>query len=510
MRSTEAIEEKAMDSLSLRCASVAIACLLAVSTVGADPLHEAAASGDLDRIRQLVDHGADIDARYGGGTPLHRAILERQEAAAALLIETGADVDAVGDFGRTPLHIVALRGLGAIADLLIAEGATVDARDQENVTPLGLAVAKGDMAVAAEATALHGVAHAGNPDHHREITELLIAKGAEVDASTRRERNTPLHMAAVLGNFAVADVLVASGANVAARDAFDHQPLHNAAMAGNVKVVELMIDSGADVSARDDLELTPLHWAAAKGRIKRVILPDVRAMIPPELRSPEDHISVVTLLLENGADANAKARKGRTPLRVAANGRISKILEEAVSSSTLAFTEIRTEDLNSRSMNRRTIAYIPTIVDYYLGAPNLEVMKANKKGLFDNPAIFRQRLDEEAERIRGDIDLVLAEEFRRRGCTVKLIEPPQYSQEEIANQQSHLGPVLKLALEKQASKPAQAQEIPDPVSSHAADIAKSTTADLVLVARFWGWRRDGISIPVMGEGFPRFGGHLLV
>jgi ankyrin repeat protein len=343
MRSTEATEEKAMNPLTLRCASAAIASVLAVSAVLADSLQEAAATGDLDRIRQLVDEGADVDALEMGGTPLHRAILERQEPAAVLLIESGADVSAVGYFGRTPLHIAAFRGLRELADLLIAEGATVDARDKENVTPLGLAVAEGDVVLAAlliergadvnakfpgGATSLHGVAHAENPDSHFKMTELLVANGADVNATTDRERNTPLHWAALLGNSEVADVLVSNGASVIARDAFGHQPLHNAAVAGSVKVAELLIAGGADVSARDELELTPLHWAAAKGRIKRVILPDVRAMIPPEMRSAEDHLSVVTLLLEHGADPNAKARKGRTPLRVAARGRISRVLEE--------------------------------------------------------------------------------------------------------------------------------------------------------------------------------------
>jgi hypothetical protein len=185
---------------------------------------------------------------------------------------------------------------------------------------------------------------------------------------------------------------------------------------------------------------------------------------------------------------------GKTAMKASSIRWVSvKILLIAALSSTLALAENRAED----SLSRKTIAHVPTIVDYYLGAPNLKVLKANKKGLFDDPTIFRQSLDEEAVRIQADIDLALAQEFQRRGLTVKPIGPPQFSQEEIATRQSELWPVVYLACDD-CSVLAKARETPDPVSPDAAEIAESATADLVLVARFWGWRKGGPSMPVMG------------
>ena len=41
----------------------------------------------------------------------------------------------------------------------------------------------------------------------------------------------------------------------------DSTPLHHAALKGQKEVVELLIEKGADVNAKDDVGRTPLDWA---------------------------------------------------------------------------------------------------------------------------------------------------------------------------------------------------------------------------------------------------------
>jgi len=122
----------------------------------------------------------------------------------------------------------------------------------------------------------------GNPD-------LVFSK----DDSSR----TPLHWASYCGRRDVAELLLASNADINAKDNLGATPLHNAAFNGHKDVVELLLASNADVSARDNDGWTPLHYAACYGR--------------------ED---VVELLLASNADVNAKDRNGRTPLHLAAVG----------------------------------------------------------------------------------------------------------------------------------------------------------------------------------------------
>lgn len=67
--------------------------------------------------------------------------------------------------------------------------------------------------------------------------------------------------------------------------------LHLASVHGRVKVVKLLLERGAEVNAKQKSELTALHLASLKG-----------------------HTEVVKLLLEHGAEINAKQQSGITPL----------------------------------------------------------------------------------------------------------------------------------------------------------------------------------------------------
>src|SRR5512132_85004 len=53
---------------------------------------------------------------------------------------------------------------------------------------------------------------------------------------------------------------------ISALDAMELTPLHRAAISGCVKCAELLLDSGADPNARGRYDMTPLHWAALLGR----------------------------------------------------------------------------------------------------------------------------------------------------------------------------------------------------------------------------------------------------
>ena len=103
---------------------------------------------------------------------------------------------------------------------------------------------------------------------------------------------TPLHLAAVNGHKEIVELLIAKGADVNAKDKFGDTPLHDAAMRDQKEVAELLIANGADVNAKqDNYGMTPLHRAAVW-----------------------DHEEIAKLLISEGANVNAKDDKGRTPL----------------------------------------------------------------------------------------------------------------------------------------------------------------------------------------------------
>jgi ankyrin repeat protein len=135
---------------------------------------------------------------------------------------------------------------------------------------------------------------------NKNVAELLLANGADVNARDNR-RFTPLHVAA--GGFTnrkdVVELLLARGADVNARDDMGMTPLYLMAFVpSQTRKIELLLTYGADVNATAKDGKTPLHEAAGWG-----------------------NKDMVELLLTKGADANGKYSYAWTPARLAANNR---------------------------------------------------------------------------------------------------------------------------------------------------------------------------------------------
>ena len=160
------------------------------------PLVEAAARGDLARLKRLVAGGAEVDApRQGGITALFAAAEAGHREAVAFLLARGADPNAVARGGETPSLAAARGGFLEILTLLVAAKADVGAATREG------------------RTALHAAAALG----HDGCVKLLLEAGASPVAVDQRG-DTPLHRTAAYGHIATADLLLKMGANLRARN----------------------------------------------------------------------------------------------------------------------------------------------------------------------------------------------------------------------------------------------------------------------------------------------------
>jgi ankyrin repeat protein len=113
------------------------------------PLHAAADSGDLDIVRSLISHGADINALDSrGDSPLFKALRSQKLDVVELLLKGGANVNVRNIHNSTPLHLASLKGSLDISRLLIEHGADVVAQDDEGRTPFSIAMANGHLNLA--------------------------------------------------------------------------------------------------------------------------------------------------------------------------------------------------------------------------------------------------------------------------------------------------------------------------------------------------------------------------
>jgi ankyrin repeat protein len=111
-------------------------------------------------------------------------------------------------------------------------------------------------------TALHYAGFFGKA----EVARVLIEAGAKVDVYTRNAfANQPLHAAAAGRHHEVCRILLAAGADVNATQHGGYTPLHEAAQHGDIELVELFLSAGADPTIRQDNGETAAETAEAAG-----------------------------------------------------------------------------------------------------------------------------------------------------------------------------------------------------------------------------------------------------
>lgn len=193
-------------------------------------------------------------------------------------------------------------------------------------------------------TELHDAVRAGDLTKARQC--LATRPGAVHDHNALGD--TPLDVAAQTGNVAMAEWLLAQGADVNAKADAGWTALHWAVYWQHPAIADLLLRHQASVNARNSIGISPLHWAAIrgnKGLAERLLAAhadvnggDNERRTPLHYATYWEHIEVVEVLIAHHADVNAHANAdlhphgiGATPLDVAElNGRfaIAKLLRE--------------------------------------------------------------------------------------------------------------------------------------------------------------------------------------
>jgi ankyrin repeat protein len=247
----------------------------------------AAEKGDLHKVVEMLKQGVDLNLQDGDGlTALHRAAAKDRTAIVQVLLASGANVDKPDHFNRTPLIWAAGQGNKSVVQALLEKGAAVDYRDRNDRTALFYACDKGDMGVVqallekgAEVNAVEKVAGvtpliaAAGAGHH-EVIELLLARGAKIEAPDQ-DGDTPLMWAAVRGHAKATAELLEKGAKVTASNKHKVDALLLAVIGGDGDTVKTLIKGGADPGNRYVIEppvIHALHASAQRTRAESILL----------------------------------------------------------------------------------------------------------------------------------------------------------------------------------------------------------------------------------------------
>ncbi len=293
------------------------------------PLSVAAKSGDVDKVRFLLQAGADIHiSTVTGYTPLINAVYGQaptRPKVVSLLLDAGADPNITTQYNESPLGTALffsdfetlriLLDAGADPEILgwnglmraiafgtldevqteLQRGADPTEARKRGMTPWLLCLQVGDVAKA----------------------EKLLENGAVIDSSN-------LFTAVYKDNPEMARWLLSHGADPNIRDSYQQSVLSNAATWRANGCVKLLIEAGADVHAEDRLKSQPINHASTP-EIARMLV-DAGADINfisagytlLKFSTERLQVDMVRALLAMGADTDAEAsRYSTTPLYVA-------------------------------------------------------------------------------------------------------------------------------------------------------------------------------------------------
>ncbi len=155
------------------------------------PIHEAASSGHVDVIHELLDFDCDIDVRTGGfdeeRTPLMLAAKKGHSTVVRCLLDAGAEINALDEEKHTALSLAAQHGREDAVQVLLEFGADMGS---SGLHPARIAVYQG----------------------HAEILELFLQQGISPNRPDEEETSL-IEDARRLKKEEIADLLLRYGAD---------------------------------------------------------------------------------------------------------------------------------------------------------------------------------------------------------------------------------------------------------------------------------------------------------
>ena len=236
--------------------------------LGGTPLMRAIDGKNLDYVKLILSHGANIHAtdQYNRGI-LHSCAVNRAEKILKYLLEHYKDLDinSQGDKGETALLEAVNVDAPRIVEILLNFGARTDISDKNSLTPYGIAIDKNSKEVIS-LLRRHEAQKFGSGEGMPEISPPKYEEYPNSGTTNMGpDKKMSIETAAKILNPDELDKYI-TGSAQSSSDAVgnnnkDLVPVHEAAQFGMTENISLLIKHGAEVKKLNRWGQTPLHVA---------------------------------------------------------------------------------------------------------------------------------------------------------------------------------------------------------------------------------------------------------
>eukprot|EP01112_Ceratiomyxa_fruticulosa_P012359 TRINITY_DN3416_c0_g1_i1.p1 TRINITY_DN3416_c0_g1~~TRINITY_DN3416_c0_g1_i1.p1 ORF type:complete len:398 (-),score=104.90 TRINITY_DN3416_c0_g1_i1:39-1232(-) len=273
-------------------------------------INEAVENGDLEKMREFIEKGSDINSATSGGSPFFIACRDNHIRIVKELIKMGVDVNSFPGRGTKPLIVALANNHIALFELLLQHGANPNftikqdskgnsetetkQSSEEHLTPLQLAI-------------IH---------KKYEIVQLLLNFKANPHVLFRANHTT-LQVVVQQENFSLVQALLEQKVDPNIQETINGKtPLHSAVLTNNLEIVKLLLQHKANPNIKTYphtekfgvADFTPLFLALYLGVSKKNDTP----ITDPNTINTK--LQIIEELIKNGADVNVTAQHNTTPL----------------------------------------------------------------------------------------------------------------------------------------------------------------------------------------------------
>jgi ankyrin repeat protein len=307
--------------------------------------------------RLLLKHGADPDMQNDQSiTALHLACQLNSPAPAVCCLNAGADIHIRQFQGVQPLALASAWKRNTLVQHLLAKRANVDVVDNFGITPLGAALLTKLPPISldiVDALITYGAVSTGPESTLTPIHAAVVRRrGPELDALVKEmpdmvdkctvigmqdcmPRITPLYLAFGIGELPIVKKLLKAGADPNHITRFNERKDTYLILAletnADLSPIKALLAHGADPNLANDTGRTPLHIAAETSNAG---VPAVKLLLrhgasanavtytnsnaPLHMAVRQARADIAAVLLDDGADVNAKLKSGASAFMLAA------------------------------------------------------------------------------------------------------------------------------------------------------------------------------------------------